>query len=541
MAKSSRPPRRRGNGAPRIDDSLVDRHETRRTIETILRRRVQSVDEAEVKRVAGEISRLSPQAEEALLDIYLADPGELGHSALLILSEMPHEEADRRLDALLARRGVGDRELTQLLTAKAFLQGVPEDAFHALAQHGDPQELMMRITGQMWENFTPEEAAALWIEQFAALEPHERATVLDLFLQKPCPSLLGIARVEARSGDREIELQVAERLADFPYPGAVALLEELGRTPHIDARLAADHSLEVLRQKAPELASIDPNGDWNLGGGRFYRAYVMEDPRDGQFIVIYSREASDGSIRFCTALIDSWDRGLVDMWGGVNHTQEEFEDVVHGGGGFEGGADDKDEPEIEEEDLTDEEEEEVDDKEFAEALAFLQRAVMGKTADVPRDGAEGPDSEDDEDEDDDLSADTDFVTADPEFVAHLLRAAEELTRRRGYPLPLTWRVWRDIYAAEPVIDEDFGVKFGKTCAGCGKDVRPGTEKSRKSAPAVFDGVVLCPACLAARNRCQECGRKINPMKAMILVDPVEESVEFFCDRCGAKRNQEEIQ
>ncbi|MCX7017097.1 MAG: hypothetical protein NTW86_31800 [Candidatus Sumerlaeota bacterium] len=536
MAKSSRPPGHRGQRALRIDDSLVERHEARRTIETVLRRRVQSVDDAEVKRVAREIRRLSPQAEETLLDIYLADPGELGHSALLMLSEMPHEKADRRLDALLARRGMSDKELTQLLTAKAFLQGVPEDAFHVLAQHGDPQELMLRITGQMWEKFSAEEAAALWIEQFAKLEPGERATVLDLFLQKPCPSLLGIARVEARSGDRAIELQIAERLADFPYPGAVALLEELGRSPHIDARLAADHSLAALRRKAPELASIDPKGDWNLGGGQFYEAYTMEDPLEGQFIVIYSRQAADGLIRFCSALIDSWDRGLVDMWGGVNHSKEEFQDVAYGGG-MKAGADDADEPAVDAEEGPPEDGEAIDDKELAEALSFLQRAAKGKAGEDRKDSRDFA-FEDAEDDEVPL-AHSDFVEAAPEYVVFLLRAAEDLSRRRGYPLPLTWRVWRDLYAAEPVSHEDFAVKFGKTCAGCGNDVRPGTKKSRKSAPAVFDSVVLCPSCLAAKNRCADCGRKIDPMKAMTMVDRVEERVEFFCDRCGEKRNQEE--
>jgi hypothetical protein len=50
--------------------------------------------------------------------------------------------------------------------------------------------------------------------------------------------------------------------------------------------------------------------------------------RAGQFGVVYAVKSEAGLIKFCSVLIDSWDRGVVDCWGDVGKKEKEFVSIV---------------------------------------------------------------------------------------------------------------------------------------------------------------------------------------------------------------------
>jgi hypothetical protein len=315
-------------GAPRIDESLVERFEARRRIEELLQ---DDSDEEDVGRRAGALAKdalaISPQAPAILLELALGAEPEAANLALLLLGETDPQLVEPSLQALLAREDLSHEDQLRLLTVKTLLYEDPESVIEELGRHGDPLDLLAEMTGQFWDRLSPAETAILWIEQYAELDDEDKCAVLALFMQIARRDSLVIARIEALSGQPQVDRLLAERLADFAYPEAVEILQELARSTDTGVRLAAETSLRALRSSHPDLGPPPPTPAL-LGGGEPYEAYVAQDPLAGQFSVICSRRDPDGRIAFCVALIDAYDQGLLDIWGNAGFSKSDFEKTV---------------------------------------------------------------------------------------------------------------------------------------------------------------------------------------------------------------------
>jgi len=452
---------------PRVDDSLVQRHQARSKIEALLRRNMgQRFREKALASLANRILAVSPAAQAILLDMYLDNDNELGHMALLVLAETPQEETLRRVDEHLDRGHLSQQDALRLMMVKTFIKDDPDQILQELSRHGDPNEVLGRMAGEMWKKLEPEEAAMLWLEQYGALEPQDRIALLSLFLEAPCRGLLGVARIEARSDNADIQRLLAERLADFPYPETVPVLEQLCQSANMGVRLAAEHSLGALRSNLPDLFSAEQRGA-SFGQGQFYEAYVARDPLSGQYSVIYSQKAADGSIGFCVALIDTWDQGLMDIWGNVGFSPREFHDLIESFGPAS----------------------QTDDKDFR------------------------------------------YEPAEKDFALQLLRGAEALSSLRGYELPTEMPLWSDLYAAEPAPSGPSSVAFGLQCLECGAAIRRPRSAQEKNAPLIFGDFALCGACLKRKTCCAACGKKVKRADAAIVANLDSARADLFCRDC----------
>ncbi|MCH8859387.1 MAG: hypothetical protein IID54_07415, partial [Proteobacteria bacterium] len=263
---------------------------------------------------------------------------------------------------------------------------------------------------------------------------------------------------------------VAEGLKDFAYPQAVGILERLGQSSDMGIRLAAEESLGILRASLPDLSSGDDLA-FPLGQGVFHKAYVSHDPLCGQYSVIYSRRAEDGSIRFCTALIDTWDTGLKDMWGNVCASDEAFEELV----------------------------------------ASLDMSIQ----------------------DEEEEAEFRYEAAKPEFALFLLRRAEALTLDRGYDFPKHHALWGQLYSEEPD-PPSFNIAFGLECLECRRSIQMSDADAGEMPSLIVEEFAVCGECLREKMHCANCGGLVDGTYPRAIPDFEARRVDLFCGACYDK-------
>lgn len=285
-------------------------------------------ESSSVRQLARRAASVSPDATAILLEIAVASEGALANLALLVLGELDHDEVDGLIDARLARAGVAEEEMLRLLTAKTFVHDDPEAVLGDLAAHGDPLEVLSRITGRFWDLLSPAEMAVMWIERFAPLPPEEKIPVLEMFAQISRADFPMIARVEAGAGSAEVDRFLAEAMKDFPSGDALAALKELALSPDVAARLAAEASLAALHESHPDLLA-DAGGGALACDGPLHGGYRATDPVSGQQgVVLARRDLSDQTLVFCVALLDPAEQGFLDLWGNAGFSDDEFAQMM---------------------------------------------------------------------------------------------------------------------------------------------------------------------------------------------------------------------
>jgi hypothetical protein len=140
------------------------------------------------------------------------------------------------------------------------------------------------------------------------------------------PKLLGIARIEIALGDIGILQFLAEELGEYTDPMAVRMLKELRDHADLVVRTKADLSLAGQRAKRREMPAQDEPA---VEPSRFYRAYVVSDEYSGHYSLVYAVRSSVSRLfKFMVVLLDRWDRGVIDCWGGSSYTLEQFQDLL---------------------------------------------------------------------------------------------------------------------------------------------------------------------------------------------------------------------
>ncbi|MBM3335820.1 HEAT repeat domain-containing protein [Candidatus Sumerlaeota bacterium] len=186
-------------------------------------------------------------------------------------------------------------------------------------------DALLQFTDDFWQYMEAEEISTMWLENFVGESPQERLLMLELLMKSAHARLLGVARLEIALAAPEIMRFLAEKLGDFRSSQAARLLEILLDHPDSAIRRAAACSLNRWNERNPSGAS---DADDAASAVHFYHAQMATDEWEGQYSLVYAVRSADGQIKFFVTLLDRWDRGIVDCWGCVRYSEQEYDKML---------------------------------------------------------------------------------------------------------------------------------------------------------------------------------------------------------------------
>lgn len=312
-----------------MDDTLVRNHRLRRRIhQMIAGQRAESLSVDDAREMAARIQRKGPQAVQALFDRLFDEEDRNGHRlAIMLLTEMDDPVVFEKIHALLKRPHLPEKVRVALLAIEA-LRGDASSGGAPLLTDGLPEltlDSLLQFSEDFWETMEMEEVSMLWRENFADEPPEDRLLMLEMLMKTAHPKLLGIANLEIAMGNVKIVQFLAQKLGQFDGPLPIRILQRLQSHPDLVVRTLADLSLEQVRERA---RSASPPKAPPLPEARFYRAHMATDAMSGHYSLIYAVKSPDGQIKFLVVLLDRWDRGVIDCWGCVRYSTEEFNQLL---------------------------------------------------------------------------------------------------------------------------------------------------------------------------------------------------------------------
>lgn len=311
----------------KIDDSLVQRYALREKILTALCQHLQKTKPQTgdaLQRLKRHLLRTSSRAPEMLLEIMLTERKSESNLALLLLEQMESAAVKRRMQELFRDPKLTERQRAKLATLKALQEEQEETSLGEISVHDSVIGNLLEITELIWSNLEDEEIGLLWLEDYFHLPIEEKWALVRFFLDRGERFYLPIIRLELATQDSEGVKYILEKLRNFVYPETVILLEQWAEHSEVAVRLCAQSVVatvrKALRKRQQEISARPAYS--------FYKAYVGEDALAGQFGVVYAVRSDAGFIKFCSVLIDTWDRGIVDCWGDVGKKAKEFASIV---------------------------------------------------------------------------------------------------------------------------------------------------------------------------------------------------------------------
>jgi len=315
----------------------------------------------------------------------------------------------------------------------------------------------------------PEAVGLVWLRGFRGLPLECRVPVLQALAQRPDPTFVPILEAEAQNPAVEVRRTVAGILPSFRYEEALALARRLHDDEDILVRYdAAKAEQALLNVRNLPAASRPP---------AFDHAYCLALPQAGVAGVLYATRDANHCIKFCSILIDTWSRGIVDAWGNIDCDDEQFADVL---------------------------------------LAFasqVSEAAMASSTTQP-----------------------DFQAISQYEALELIRAGADLTVRRGRRLPAEYALWERLFrhdmriarAPQPggsTLLEDFAFDLHCTCC-----TRPISANRKRTNVAVSNGQAFCKRCLTRERKCAGCGReyRLAALSSRRLASAVTHA---RCSRC----------
>lgn len=349
MSRRKLHPQPNAYGQPvRVDDTLVRNHRIRERVHKLVAsKRAQNLSVEEARAMAVRIEKKGPQAIQALFECLFEEENPDKHRmAVMLLSEIKDPIVFEKIHALLQRPKMPEKVRVALLAIEALHDGAADDVSVPSGLLGMSLESVLQFTENFWDAMETEEIAMMWRENFIAEPPEDRLAMLDMLLKSAHPKMLGIARVEIMVGDVKILQFLAQKLAEFDSPTVTRMLEALLEHHDLVVRTLADASLNKMRERAAEKrveakekrleksTDILPTKDTAEtiaapGPPRFYRAYMATDEWSGHYSVVYAvRYPPEDLIKFAVFLLDRWDRGIIDCWGCVRYSDQEFEQLL---------------------------------------------------------------------------------------------------------------------------------------------------------------------------------------------------------------------
>ena len=310
-----------------VDDVLVRNHRLRQRVQRMVAsQQAQQLSVEEAKAMAARIQKKGPQAIQALFDCLFDDDLNSHRLAVMLLSEMNDPAVFEKIHDFLQRPQLPEKVRVALLAIEAIHENPPDTVPMPTGLPSLSLDSLLQFTENFWEAMEMEEIAMMWRENFIAEPPEDRLMVLEVLMKSSHPKTLGIARLEIAVGDLTILEFLARKLGEFDGAMAASLLNSLLLHPHLAVRMSAEVSLNEWQQRTKNAPVSD---DGQLPAPRFYRSYMATDEWSGHYSLVYAVKCPpDDTIKFVVLLLDRWDRGIVDCWGCVRYSNEEFEKLL---------------------------------------------------------------------------------------------------------------------------------------------------------------------------------------------------------------------
>ncbi len=475
--------KRPGGRSARIDDVLVERHALRARLQNLLETMPQRRKPPRklVQALAEEAQSDGEASARTLIELYL-DETNLRRANLvrLVLQTLPPDVLTASTGALAGLRTLSAEEVSAI-EEMVFHATAHEEARAHTPKTQRPPARVYYPAGELFDTFLraleeadahePESAGLVWLHGFRQLPVESRVGLLSALAQRVDPLFVAILEIEAFNPSIEVRRAVASILPSFPYQETLDLALRLRFDEDVIVRYDAGKAEQALQKagRLPRATSLP----------HFDHAYCVALPSAGIVGVLYAARDSKECIKFCSVLVDTWHRGIVDVWGNVNCTDDQFSDVL---------------------------------------LAFASR--MAETA---------------------LNAsavEPHFHPITRMEALQLIQEGAQLTLRRGRRLPAEYPLWSRLFRHETESESEVQASmhvrsivdefvFDLQCSCC---TRPIAANRQRTNLAVSGGQAFCKRCLNRQRRCTGCGKDFR-LAALSSRRIASAATHALCTRC----------
>jgi hypothetical protein len=443
MRKDEGEPEAQRRGA-RIDNSLAESHEARQKVRRLLASATAAADISTdgVRKLRDSILKLSPAAIPALLDLYLAGGRDERDLAFLVLTSMPGKALAPHISNLAKSPRTTKEQRVQLVALTAFEADRQEDLEQATEAVGAQlSDLVGLFASMVADKLEPEETALMYLQDFADQPENDRLLFLQFLIDEALPEFLPILEIESRNPDFRVRMAVARGLARFPFKETLYTAEFLLNDTSPAVRYDAQRAMEELQRRGALEYHVPPPP--------FHRACCFVEPEHGAATLFYAARSARGRIKFFAMLLDFWTKGVVEAWGNVGLSDQDFDGVI---------------------------EEFLGDARKHGMHGQLERYELTR-----------------------------------EQALHLFLRALEFTSQQGAAPPLELFLFDRLVRDENfsgVDDEELEIfTFGASCVGCEKELHP--NRSRSNVVPLGSSDLLCRKCAGVQRACSECGARFR--------------------------------
>jgi hypothetical protein len=316
----------RGGKVARIDDTLARRFVKREGIREILKRFLKKRTPLDhIPRLSEEINLKEPDNARILLDIMMEENDEIGHLALLLLSESPNRDVIRAAEKIFVSHAISEEHRARLAALLMLHHDITgsrnvKNPEQALKKYGS-------LLDAYWKIIDPIDLGHIWLSDYQRLSPREKIPLLETLFSTGSANYLPIYSIEIGSRHPSVSRYVAENLTSLNHEDVLTMLKSMPDLRDTATRLLIEETLKILEKKKRK-GEILPRSARDLIP--FYKAYVAEVADMGVVSVIISRrKIRGGPIRYLCTFIDHWDRGISNSHVGIAQTAAEFISTVH--------------------------------------------------------------------------------------------------------------------------------------------------------------------------------------------------------------------
>lgn len=440
----------RARSVARVDDWLVERHDSRVRLLELLDNAPADAEAsaAEIRRLRKKSRQCSENAIRGLLEIYVAEAGHRGELAFHILGDFPDSQLQPILATALASTTLGREAKLKLLALSAFENERDFSTEHAFeAMSVQPSELVEAFNSAVADMLEPEEIALMWLQDFWDLPRDEKLSLVSFFIDQANARFFPAIELEAYSPNVDVRRTIVRGLHKFQFREAKDLAERMLEDRNPTIRFDAQKQLTALSS----IVDLQPYYPPPI----YETCYCLATPEHGLASLLYAVRDRRNRIKFCSILIDCWNKGISDCWGNVGLPPAKFDEVISD---------------------------------------FIHEAAgFG------------------------ISGDETFQEIPRDYALYLIHEGLKLGQARRGQLPVEFRIWERLFRYETFRFDPASslMKFGLTCSNCDQPVYA---NRRRSNLFVKDSLVVCRKCLTLQRTCENCGRDYKLADILVTTD-----------------------
>ena len=309
----------------KIDDTLVRKYERRSIIHDMLKRFVKEqypIDQLPM--LEKELLLRSKDTPRLLFDIMMEEQGEVSNLALLLLSEYATPRVIKTAENLLGSEKISEEHKSRIAALLLFKR---ESVPSLKKKHRSEKVLkkLLYFLDTFWEQLDYLDVGRIWLDDYYDLPVRDKIPLLRTLFDTGSACYLPIYSIELGAPQVTITRFVARHLAEVQHENTLLMLKSFPVLRDTDTRLSMEESVKKLKQERKN-GELEPRRPETILP--FYKAFLAEEESAGFLSLIFSKLDPDGAIRFLFALIDRWDRGVINCSGDVVEDQDSFHQIV---------------------------------------------------------------------------------------------------------------------------------------------------------------------------------------------------------------------